>query len=1137
MPDVLVRSLRSLTRLLTTGHETDAALLARYASANDPTAFTELVRRHGPMVLGVCRRMLGHVHDADDAFQATFLIFARGARSVRKPDALPAWLYGTAVRVCRKARDKRGASAPVPDQAALGPDPFAEVAWKELRGLLDEELTRLPDALREPLLLCYVNGLTRDEAAEKLGWSRRTLMRRLDQARERLRLRLERRGVATLGLGAAVLVPRGMAAALPDRLVRAAVGMGTGGPVPAGVRVLAGAAAVKLLPVVAGLSLLLIGAGLGVAALAPQPTTDSPTPSSPPPAAASLDDRGPELRGQAQPLDADGRSLPDGAVHRLGSRRFRVEGRSDFILPSPDGRYVLVHPQPSLSAYAAQGLMLLDADTGLRVRSFEDSRRVPKGQRYDAIRQAAFSPDGKKLYALGWDKAEEKGDGFYVWAHIDNPCKRVLLVWDVETGKLTAEWALPSGGFFGASLVGINVSPDGKRLYVYGAVRMQINLDRHLRAVPGVQVLDAATGLRLQTWEGAGYPGGFTAGGKEVITFRRDAAITAHDSETGKVVRTFKMDGFISGIALSPDAETVAAVAMTGHPDKTTTGEIKLWETATGREIRKVTVDAKAVRNWSARLDFSADGKALYLGTGSGRILRWDLATGEELPEWSAHSGVVADLFRRPGKNELVSAGVSDGAVRRWDTATGKLLSTTDAYVGPIAVARTPDGRGMAAVDAAGRLDVWDLTTGRIAKTLQTPGRNRHKLLFTPDGKQLLLAAEFGPSTIWDWPAGKQVGEFSPPPKLDAKADESYWGTLGFSPDGRWLAACKFGRGTWVWTWPEKAVLWREAKEQECCFAPDGETLVCGDWHSPIEVRAARTGALKQSIPAPGMTDIAFSPDRRRMVTAHLDGAWRVRDAATGEALKEVKGFQHVWSVAFSPSGWLLAVAGDNSVRVHDTASWQEVARFDGHDGTVRTLFFGADDATLVSASSEDGTALVWSLKPSAGDAPEPAKLWADLSGDGPAVRRAVWAAAQHPDVAVKLFREKWPVPDRPLDVERARKLIGDLDNETFEVRESAEAGLVKLGRPAEAELRKALAESTSAEVKRRLEKILDRWSPHTAAEHPATEARELRAVWALELAGTPEAKKLLEAWAAAKVGNRLSEAAAAALKRSPQKP
>src|SRR5438874_10899893 len=102
MPDVLTQSLATLTRL-SVRHEADAALLARYAAAGDPAAFAELVRRHGPTVLDVCRRMLGQAHDADDAFQATFLVLARGARSVRKPEALSAWLYGAAVRVCRKA--------------------------------------------------------------------------------------------------------------------------------------------------------------------------------------------------------------------------------------------------------------------------------------------------------------------------------------------------------------------------------------------------------------------------------------------------------------------------------------------------------------------------------------------------------------------------------------------------------------------------------------------------------------------------------------------------------------------------------------------------------------------------------------------------------------------------------------------------------------------------------------------------------------------------------------------------------------------------------------------------------------------------------------------------------------------------
>jgi RNA polymerase sigma factor (sigma-70 family) len=1135
MPDVLARSLKSLTRRLAARNETDAALLARYTSASDPAAFAELVRRHGPIVLGVCRRMLGHDHDAEDAFQAAFLVLARSARSVRKPEALSSWLYGTAVRVCRRARRKRralGRGLETVPQRAAGDDPFAEVAWKEVRSLLDDEIGRLPDALRAPLILCYFDGLTREEAAEKLGWSRRTLMRRLEQARERLRIRLTRRGVATVALGAAVLSPGELSAQVPEEVLRAAVTIAAGGPVPAGVQALAvSGTTVKLLHLAVGMTLLLVGGGIGLAALSSQPAS-SPQAAAPA-AAPNTDDRNPQSQGKGPLLDADGRPLPAGAVRRLGSRRYRIEGRNDFILPTPDGKYILVHPHPSLSAYAAQGLMLVDAETGLRVRSFEDSRRVAKCQSMEAIRPAAFSPDGKTLYALGWHPSEKDGNGFAQWANFDNPCKRVLLVWDVATGKRTAEWDLPPGNLFGPppSFIGIKVSPDGKRVYVFGAIHMRAVPGQIVRGLPGLHVLDSATGKKLQTWEDAGYPAGTITGGKELITFRREAEVAALDAQTGKPVRKFPLAGYIASVALSADGRTVAAVSIAGEKDKRTC-TIKLWESATGREVRLLTADPTTV-GYGARLLFSADGKTLYLGTEAGRILRWDLSNGRALPDWIAHNGRVADLFLRPGKNELVSSGARDGAIRRWDAATGKAISTTDAYVGRISVARTPDHQGIVAVDEDGRLDVWDMTTGRVTKTLRTPGRKWHELLFTPDGKHLLIAAQTGPNTIWDLSASKQVGEFAPPPKKDPKADEYWWGSLCFSPDGRQLAASKFGRGTWMWTWPEKKILWHEAHEQECYAFPDADTLVCGDWHNPFEIRDARTGAVRRTIPAPGMAHLAYSHDRQRMVTAHLDGAWRVRDAATGDVLKEVKGFQYVWNVAFSPTGWLLAVAGDNSVRVYDTVSWQEIVRFDGHDGTVSNVFFGRDDATLISASGEEGTALVWSLKPPASrEPPDPDKLWTELAGNGPEVRRAVWAAAQHPDVAVKLFRQKWPVPQRPIDAARVRKLIGKLDSATFAEREAAQAELAKLGRQIEEPLRKALAETTSLEVKRRAQALVDRWSPATTAVYSADEAREPRAVWALELAGTPQAKQLLEGWAKAKVGNRLCEEADAALKR-----
>jgi RNA polymerase sigma factor (sigma-70 family) len=1126
----------------------DRELLGRFVRAHDEAAFTALVERHGPMVLAVCRRALHNASDAEDACQATFLVLARKAPSVRKAESLAGWLHGIACRVCANLKRERRrrwrrerAALPTPP-----PEPPAEVSWREVRAALDEELLQLPDRLRAPLILCYLEGHTRDQAAQQLGLTPGCLHGRLERARRLLSGRLARRGFT---LSAALLASAfgGAARAAPSPTLvlssaRAAALLARGRPVPTALvpghvlsltqKVLHGMFLTRLtltLSALACAALLLAAVGGTLTSAGPAPDPKTPPPGDPRPALGK-------------------EPLPAGAVRRLGSRRFRIAGRCGFALSAPDGKHLLVQANPSLSSYASHGLVLLDADTGLRVRTFEDSRRVPKcGTMSEAIRPAAFSPDGKTLYGLGWHKAEEKREEVgniigRVWAGIDNPCQRVLLVWDVATGKRKAEHDLPPGEGLGSSLIGLTVSPDGKRLYVYGALRMEIGPDRRVLGVPGLHVLDAATGKKLQTWEGAGHPVGMIAGGKELITFRRGAPITAHDIESGKPVRTFPLAGLITSVVFSPDGKTVAAVAIGGDGDKRTC-TVKLWDAATGRALHRLAADPRTISYFSPRLAFAADGKTLFLGASSGRILRWKLPDGRPLSDWPAHHGSIRELFPRPGKDELISVGASDDAVCRWDAATGRRLSATEAYTGEIALARAPGGKQVAIVDAAGRLELREVLTGRITRTLRTPGRGRHQLAFTPDGRQLLVAAEFGPSTVWDLSAGKQVGKLVPPSKKDPKVRDNYWGTLRFSPDGKLLLASKFYRGNWAWTWPERKVLWHEAgafpvaPEWESSAFPDGERVAGGTWHGAIEIRDPRTGAVKRTLAGRGLTDVRYSPDRRRMVTTHLGGAWQVRDGGTGEVLKEVKPFQHAWCAAFSPTGWLLAVSGDNSVRVYDTASWDEVARLDGHDGTVRTVFFGPDDATLVSGSAEDGTALVWSLPPPGlGEAPDPAKLWADLAGKGQAVRQAVWAAARHPDEALALFRAKWPVPKTSPDPKRIRRLIAELDSPTFARREAAEAELAKLGRRAGPALRKALKSTTSAEVKRRARKLLAHWAPPLTAGYSAEAARELRAVWALELANTPEARKLLEAWVAAGVGDRLCEEAAAALERMGEK-
>jgi RNA polymerase sigma factor (sigma-70 family) len=271
----------------------DGPLVERFLAGRDEAAFQAILHRHGPMVFRVCRRVLRHEQDVEDAFQATFLVLARQARTIRKLASLASWLHGVAYRAALTARasaarrreheSHAGAAAP---EAAL-PD---EVSWKELRSLLDEELTRLPERLRSPLVLCYLEGLTQDEAARQLGWSKSTCRRNLERARELLGGRLARRGVT---LSAALLAPllceSAVSAAVSPELIASAakaaadVAVGTAAAVPARVAALAGGLARsgvackwKLLAV---LVLAVFVAGIGGAAVTRNAPPDKPPPS------------------------------------------------------------------------------------------------------------------------------------------------------------------------------------------------------------------------------------------------------------------------------------------------------------------------------------------------------------------------------------------------------------------------------------------------------------------------------------------------------------------------------------------------------------------------------------------------------------------------------------------------------------------------------------------------------------------------------------------------------------------------------------------------------------------------------------------------------------------------------------------
>jgi RNA polymerase sigma-70 factor (ECF subfamily) len=244
-----MRFLRGVAAAHGGGDAADGQLLHRFATRQDEAAFAALVGRHGRVVWGACRRVLRDPNDAEDAFQATFLVLARKAGSVARPELLGNWLYGVACRTAREAKARAARRRAKERQAAAGPaaDPASGVDWADLRPVLDEEIGRLPAKYRAPFVLCYLEGRTNEEAARLLGCPKGTVLSRLAWARERLRSRLTRRGLAvSAGLVAALLAYNAAPAAVPAPLVRStieaaalvAAGKAAAGAVPARVAAL-----------------------------------------------------------------------------------------------------------------------------------------------------------------------------------------------------------------------------------------------------------------------------------------------------------------------------------------------------------------------------------------------------------------------------------------------------------------------------------------------------------------------------------------------------------------------------------------------------------------------------------------------------------------------------------------------------------------------------------------------------------------------------------------------------------------------------------------------------------------------------------------------------------------------------------
>ncbi len=1062
----------------------DRDLLARFADSRDGDAFAVLVERHGPGVLNHCRRLLGDLSAADDAFQATFLVLARKAKSLRSPEALAGWLFGTARRVALRARRRMPRrEAPLIDVPAATRDPLAEMSARELLNVLDEEIARLPERFRLPLLLCAVEGQSVSDAARALGTTASTVKGRLERGRAKLRCRLAGHGLALpAALTALLAVPReSVSAALLEVVVDSA----TSERVSPTIADLVG----HTLPFRIGfksvcVAVLILSATAGtILVLKPPPAMEIPSPKSPDP---------------VKPDDP----LPAGALNRFGSLRLR--GCRGPVLFSPDGNYVV-----AAGRTAADFVLVFDAKTGREVKSFNAK---------STIQRLAFSPDGRRLAAVGggynansvWDFESGKllgafhgndlafaPDGKHLKTSVVRGQKTTIMTF-AEGGEKIHEAELPvaedrgfslsPAGWFAVGQVdnsGTNVAvfdlakrTVAKRLNFQGGPILGTAFDASEKRIVahgsnGFTVWDWHEGKELFRWAGRVYNAPtFSADGKQVAWTGESGSggsVWVTDLAGGKPRKLSPMERRGSNPpAFSPDGKSVAIV--------TDGGAVQILDTQTGRD--RVPLPAMTGRVW--RVGFTPDRRQIIAGDAL-RVFVWDAASGrllrrfpDDLPEGER---AVANTIVA---NRVVTFRQADGTVRLRDIDTLHEVRRLESKLKPLDVkygelyrngAVTPDGRFAALEGLTNAVCVFDLATGKQLSQHPLAGRATH-YRWSDDGQFLAIERErFEGPLVLDPRTGKEL-------------EPAKWSAWWVPPGGRWPE------------WGEKAVA--RLRKLDLLDAT-GQPVFSGETGFITEVTESSRSRYLAVFGRTGQPNVI---DERNKSTFWLF------DLATRRQLDYAVLPEGEYFKLFSPNSRLFATTTmQGTVHVREVATGRERLRFDGHlPGEVTSLAFSRDGRALLSGGA-DTQVFVWDLIGGAGKSSRPlAEQWNALASDDAAdAQKAIGGLIADPQDAISLIAQRLKPPPAP-NADQMVKWAEQLGDTDFSIREKATAELAKAGEHAIPELRRAL-KGASLERRRRTERLLRDLEGSALS---GDRLRCVRAVEVLEQIASPAARLLL---------------------------
>jgi RNA polymerase sigma factor (sigma-70 family) len=1111
-PIGLLRTLRHATGR-SDESATDSELLRRFVEHRDEVAFATLVRRYAPMVLGVGLRTLHQRQDAEDVCQATFLTLSQKAASVGWRESVAGWLYDVARRHAQNARaSARRRTVPTAlHPARPQPDAATEAALRELQTALDAELVRLPEKYRTPLVLCCLEGMTRDEAARFLGLSLPAIKSRLEEGRERLRRGLERRGLALPAvLAGYTLLSTGAAQAGITALVRAvtefAIGDRAAGSVSEPVAALVAKGAPKMSSkAFAIFSGVVFVAGVVTAGLIGSPSAEAPPL---PPADSKAADE-PQRRA-----DRYGDALPDGAVLRLGTSRLRHANVYSLAFTS-EGQLVSFGRDYVVKVW--------DPATGklLRERAFEkeEIHRFWGGR---------LSPDGRRL-------AVQLGDR--------------VKVFDTGSGKELASVKLS-----GSREVTARFAPDGKTLAVIDQDDKQATFRLLVCDVGANECREFA---RLTDFSSEPV---FSRDGKRLAAPEGSSGVRVWDLASGRELLQFQPSGLLGGTVDFDKTGDVLVVLGAINPPQS----VHLVKVSTGKAPEGWTAPEVADFEWAR---FSPDGDSILFG-GRKSLRCCDAKTGKvrfTADGWAA----TPPAFSPDGK---LVASARPGAVRLFKLASGKsavpeeLIGTPEEEVSGVAV--SPNGKWMATKDGdSGAIRVWD-AEGRQKGTIPSNRWGGRYPLFAQDGQHLFGGAPDAIALVrWDFPGGKEVTRYT----FAEPADQASVYHYGLSADGKRLAALTQtinrpgaggggaggpggprGEVATLTVWDVETGKRLESREVGAqgfigygAFAPDLR------WYFTGARALTLTGDTDYLLDMPaGATAQQAAVSRDGRLVAQLiytrladDIEWRVvvHETATGKLVLTLP-TGHCGPIAFMPDGRELVVTDVAEITRWDLATRKVVVRHKS-PGRFKGSFGGAfasslvvtPDGTRAVTGQSDTTALVWDL----GAAPRRARklteaelgtAWADLK-EADAVKglAATWALADGgaevvPFLAARIEPVAMPAEDR------VRKLIAQLGAEKVADRDAAESELRPIADVVAPALRTALKDNPSAEQSRRVQVLL------TGTTNPVLGSgdrlRAVRTIAVLESFGTKEARDLLARLAKGAPGARLTREAADARKR-----